>query len=152
VNLTLEIKDTVERSVDGRDLELTRFVYGVPGVDINVLAGKDGRVYLAEVPAQNATFVREGYEGLRKAPETDPLLSNATHEVKLDKAVGVPMRDGIKLSTEIYRPAGVEKAPVILVRTPYKKEMSELQARFYARRGYAFAIQDVRGRFGSPGV
>jgi hypothetical protein len=30
--------------------------------------------------------------------------------------------------------------------------MAELQARYYARRGYAFAVQDVRGRFGSPGV
>ena len=150
VSLFLEMKDRVERSAGGRDLELTRFVYGVAGVDILVLADQDGRVYLAEVPAQNATFVRESYEALRRPPETDPLLSKATHEVKLDKAVGVPMRDGIKLETDIYRPAGIEKAPV--VRTPYKKEMAELQARFYARRGYIAAIQDVRGRFGSPGV
>jgi len=41
---------------------------------------------------------------------------------------------------------------VILVRTPYKKEMLEVQGRFYARRGYAYAVQDCRGRFGSPGV
>ncbi len=40
---------------------------------------------------------------------------------------------------------------MILLRTPYKKEMEEFQARYYARRGYAFAIQDVRGRFGSEG-
>jgi len=63
----------------------------------------------------------------------------------------VPMRDGVKLATDIYLPLNVEKAPLILVRTPYKKEMSELQARYYARRGYAFAIQDTRGRFGSQG-
>jgi putative CocE/NonD family hydrolase len=66
--------------------------------------------------------------------------------------VSVPMRDGIKLSVDVYRPEGVEKAPVILVRTPYKKEMGELQARFHARRGYVFAVEDCRGRFGSGGV
>jgi len=64
----------------------------------------------------------------------------------------VPMRDGVKLVTDIYRPAGVEKAPVILVRTPYKKDLNEPQGRFYARRGYVYAVQDCRGRFGSAGT
>src|ERR1022692_736920 len=30
--------------------------------------------------------------------------------------------------------------------------MGEIQGRYYARRGYAVAIQDCRGRFGSEGV
>lgn len=30
--------------------------------------------------------------------------------------------------------------------------MNELQARFFARRGYVYAVQDCRGRFSSPGV
>ena len=62
------------------------------------------------------------------------------------------MRDEIELATDIYRPKAEGKFPVILVRTPYKKEMNELQAKFFARRGYVYAVQDCRGRFSSPGV
>jgi putative CocE/NonD family hydrolase len=40
---------------------------------------------------------------------------------------------------------------VILIRTPYAKGLEELSARFYARRGYVVAVQDVRGRFQSAG-
>jgi putative CocE/NonD family hydrolase len=62
------------------------------------------------------------------------------------------MRDGVRLATDIYRPVAAGTLPVILVRTPYKKEMSEIVGRFYARRGYAFAVQDCRGRFSSGGT
>ena len=41
------------------------------------------------------------------------------------------------------------KFPVILDRTPHKKERMEMRARFYARRGYVVVVQDTRGRFGS---
>ena len=61
------------------------------------------------------------------------------------------MRDGVLLATDLYLPAGAPKSPVILLRTPYKKEFIEIQARYYARRGYVFAAQDVRGRFASAG-
>jgi hypothetical protein len=36
-------------------------------------------------------------------------------------------------------------------RTPYKKDLMELEGRFWARRGYVYAVQDCRGRFGSQG-
>jgi hypothetical protein len=150
--VSLEYKDKVERSIGGKDVAFARFIYGVPGVDITVWVDADGKLYLADVPAQHAAYVREGYEALRREPVTDPLLSAARFEVKLERGVGVPMRDGIKLATDLYLPQGEGKFPVILVRTPYKKEMAELQARYYARRGYAFAVQDCRGRFGSPGI
>jgi hypothetical protein len=151
VDLKLEAKESSERSVGGKNLSLTKFIYSLPGVDIVVWADASGKMYLGEVAAQKAAFVREGYETLRKAEVTDPTLSAPKYEVTIDRAVSVPMRDGTKLSTDIYRPQGVEKAPVILVRTPYKKEMAEQQAKFYARRGYVYAVQDCRGRFGSPG-
>ena len=151
VTVSVERKQAVERTVGARDLSLTEWVYGVAGTDISVLADKDGRIYSGEIPVQPATFVREGYEALRKPPVEDPLISAAKYEVKVDSNVMLPMRDGVKLATDIYLPVGVEKAPLILVRTPYKKEMSELQGRYYARRGHAFAIQDTRGRFSSQG-
>jgi len=152
IEITLEAKEKIDRSVAGKDLSLTRFFFGAPGSDAYIYADDAGKVYLMEVPAQKAAFVREGYEALRKAEAVDKLLSAPQYEVQVDRGVSVPMRDGIKLAADVYRPQGVNKAPVVLVRTPYKKEMGELQARFYARRGYVFVVQDCRGRFGSGGV
>lgn len=152
IEITLEAKEKVDRSVGGKDLSLTRFTLSAPGSEASIFVDDNGKVYLMEVPAQKVTIVRQGYEALRKAETVDPLLSAPKYEVQVDSSVKVPMRDGIKLSADVYRPQGVDKAPVILVRTPYKKEMDEIQARYYARRGYVFVVQDCRGRFGSGGV
>lgn len=152
IGATLERTGEVDRAVAGRDLKFTRYAYGLAGTDINVWADADGKVYLADVPAQHAAYVRDGFEILRRHEESDPLISEPTHEVKVEPNVGVPMRDGVKLATDLYRPADVERSPVILIRTPYKKEMSGLQGSYYARRGYVVAVQDCRGRFGSPGT
>ena len=79
----------------------------------------------------------------------------------------VPMRDGVLLSTDIYLPEGVGPFPVLLERTPYDKRgtnhgdftRAEPEprskpeiARWFAEAGYAFVLQDCRGRFGSEGV
>lgn len=71
----------------------------------------------------------------------------------------VAMRDGVRLATDIYRPAvnGVPvetKLPVLLQRTPYNKEGAALvaQAQAFARHGYVVALQDERGAFHSEGV
>jgi putative CocE/NonD family hydrolase len=149
---TVERKKDIERTVAGQDLKLTEFACGLTGVDLSVWADSQGKVYLADVPAQHAAYIREGFEILRQAPETDPLVSKAVCKFKCERNVQVPMRDGIKLATNIYRPEGIDRAPVVLIRTPYKKEMSEIQGAFFARRGYAVAIQDCRGRFASAGT
>ncbi|MFH0982230.1 MAG: CocE/NonD family hydrolase [Planctomycetota bacterium] len=149
---SLERLDTVERSIGGRDVKFTRYRYGLPGVDVVLWTDDQSRLYLADVPAQHAAYVREGYELLRLTPETDPLLSKAQYEVTLEHGLGIPMRDGVALATDLYRPSGDGRFPVILARTPYQKEMAELQARYFARRGYVFAVQDCRGRFSSPGT
>jgi len=149
---SLEFKDKTERSVGGKDVAFSRYVYSLAGIDITIWVDAGAKLYLADVPQQHAAFVREGYEILRQAPASDPLLSAARYEVKVQSGVGVPMRDKLKLATDLYLPAGEGRFPVILVRTPYKKEMVELQARYYARRGYVVAVQDCRGRFSSPGV
>ncbi|HTE85879.1 MAG TPA: CocE/NonD family hydrolase [Dehalococcoidia bacterium] len=79
-------------------------------------------------------------------------------DVVWERDVMVAMRDGIRLATDIYRPAlngrAVERAfPVLLERTPYNKLRVDLisTARLFARRGYVVALQDVRGRFNSEG-
>jgi putative CocE/NonD family hydrolase len=151
LNVTIERKDAVERGVGGKDLKLTRYLLGLPGVDVTVWADAAGKVYLADVPSQSAAYVREGYEALRKAEVKDPLLSRPAFAVK-ETSARVPMRDGVKLATDVYRPEKDGKHPAILVRTPYKKEMGRLTGMYYARRGYAVAIQDCRGRFASEGA
>jgi putative CocE/NonD family hydrolase len=149
---TLERKDQVERSAAGKDLKLTRYLLALPGVEVTIWADSTGKVYLGDVPSQNAAYVREGYESLRKVEVKDPLLSQPVFKIKEEPNQRVAMRDGVKLATDVYRPEKDGKYPAILVRTPYKKDMSQLTGRFYARRGYAVAIQDCRGRFSSEGV
>lgn len=67
--------------------------------------------------------------------------------------VKVPMRDGIQLSTNVYRPNEPGKYPVLLRRTPYGNGgPGNSEAKFYVERGYVFVNQDTRGRFESEGV
>jgi putative CocE/NonD family hydrolase len=67
--------------------------------------------------------------------------------------VQVPMRDGTKLATDLYMPNGPGPFPVIVERTPYnKQDCKNRHAPYFAERGYAVLIQDVRGRFRSPGI
>ncbi len=150
-DITLERLETVERNVMGRYQEFTLYRYSLPGVDVIVWVDEDNRVVFGDVPAQHGAYVRDGYEALRITEETDTLVSRAEFDLTIDRDVRVPMRDGLELATDIYRPDANGTFPVILVRTPYKKEMNELEARFFARRGYVYAVQDCRGRFSSPG-
>ena len=71
---------------------------------------------------------------------------------KPTQTVMVPMRDGVKLATDVYLPDGEGPWPAILWRTPYGKGGAEGRARGANQRGYAFVAQDIRGRFGSEGV
>jgi len=150
-DLKLERLETVERTVMGKHQPFTLYRYGLPGVDVIVWVDGENRVVFGDVPAQHGAYVREGYEALMITEEADSLVSQPDFEVALDRNVGVPMRDGLELATDIYRPDAEGQFPVILVRTPYKKEMNELEAKFFARRGYVYAVQDCRGRFSSPG-
>jgi predicted acyl esterase len=63
----------------------------------------------------------------------------------------VPMRDGVRLATDVYLPADGKPAPVILMRTPYNKDHYRNVGRGRAAAGYAFVVQDTRGRFASQG-
>ncbi len=154
VTAEIEALEEVERVVHGRAAALTRFRLAVPGSEMTVWTDEDGRTLLFAVPAQSIRFVREGWEALdgeSGGDAEDPLLSAPVFDVAVERGVQVPMRDGVSLATDLYRPVGVERAPVILARTPYSRGPLELMARFYARRGYVFAAQDCRGCFDSPG-
>jgi putative CocE/NonD family hydrolase len=66
----------------------------------------------------------------------------------------VAMRDGIRLSTDLYLPEGDGPFPTVLMRTPYDNSnpATEQHARRLADDGYAVVTQDARGRFDSEGV
>lgn len=68
----------------------------------------------------------------------------------------MPMRDGVILRADLTLPAGVDRAPVILIRQPYGRKTPEMMleqtASFWARKGYACVVQDVRGKFSSDGI
>jgi uncharacterized protein len=67
--------------------------------------------------------------------------------------VKVPMRDGIRLSTNIYRPDQPGRFPVLLMRCPYGNGVSgEPDAYYFVRHGYVVAMQDTRGRYESEGI
>lgn len=63
------------------------------------------------------------------------------------------MRDGITLSTDVYLPLVDGAFPVVLTRTPYESLRDGFVERavHFARHGYAFVVQDVRGRYESDG-
>ena len=66
--------------------------------------------------------------------------------------VMVPMRDGVRLATTVYLPSGDGPWPVVLSRTPCSRERSGARSgERFIEHGFAFAIQDQRGRFGSEG-
>jgi len=78
----------------------------------------------------------------------------------IDQKVMMPMRDGIRLATDIYRPKTDDPVPIIFSRTPYNFNSyrdGELSTRTFSRayeavkRGYAYVVQNERGRFFSEG-
>ena len=71
----------------------------------------------------------------------------------VERGVAVPMRDGVRLSTDVYRPSRAGRFPTIIERTPYDRKRLEDRRilRDALRRGYAVVLQDVRGRYGSGG-
>ena len=78
--------------------------------------------------------------------------------ILIDKNVMVPMRDGVRLATDVYWLDGAAPAPVLLSRTPYDKEHALVGSTGVpfdilraVQAGYAVMIQDVRGRYGSEG-
>ncbi|WP_290813323.1 CocE/NonD family hydrolase [Halovivax sp.] len=87
------------------------------------------------------------------------MATDPEYAVHAELNVPVETRDGVRLATDIYRPADPntgepidEPKPALLDRTPYgKRGRMERHGEWYAERGYVVAIQDCRGRFDSEG-
>ena len=74
------------------------------------------------------------------------------HDYTLTPDVRVPMRDGVELLTDIYRPVG-KSLGTLLIRTLYGRAglITLLTARYYATHGYLVVNQSCRGTSGSGG-
>ncbi len=88
------------------------------------------------------------------------ILSKLQEIAIIDQKVMMPMRDGVRLSTDIYRPKTNQPVPVIFSKTPYNFNAwgdGEMRTGTYnaayeaVRRGYAYVVQNERGRFFSEG-
>lgn len=79
-------------------------------------------------------------------------LPAATTDFTVTRDVRVPMRDGVTLAADLYRPAG-RPAGTLLVRGPYGRGLALAMtlARVYAARGYQALFVSCRGTFGSGG-
>ncbi len=78
---------------------------------------------------------------------------SAQAQIEEQFQVRVPMRDGVHLSANVFRPAGTGRWPALLVRTPYGKgAVLTPHYRAFVEHGFALVIQDVRGRHDSEGV
>ncbi|MEX2282265.1 MAG: CocE/NonD family hydrolase [Gemmatimonadota bacterium] len=78
----------------------------------------------------------------------------------VERKVMLPMRDGVRLATDIYRPKTGAKVPVIFVKTPYNFNYWDVRngaprdggaALAAVKRGYAYVVQNERGKFFSEG-
>ncbi|MGB6604459.1 MAG: CocE/NonD family hydrolase [Steroidobacteraceae bacterium] len=113
-------------------------------------------------------FGLSGAHGARASSDDD---TAAAFDVILESNRRVPMRDGVRLATDVYRPARNGRPaeghfPAILERTPYGRNVTYFRditardplprtraevAAFYVRRGYVVVLQDCRGRHDSEG-
>jgi hypothetical protein len=73
--------------------------------------------------------------------------------VGVERDVAVPMRDGVALRADVWRPQGTGRFATLVYRTPYDKTSTSNGSlvRQAVARGYAVVVQDVRGRYASDG-
>jgi putative CocE/NonD family hydrolase len=90
----------------------------------------------------------------------DKILEELEEIAVLDEKVMMPMRDGKRLATDIYRPKGDGPFPIIFSRTPYnfnswgdgeRRTRTAQRALAAVKRGYAYVVQNERGRYFSEG-
>lgn len=92
--------------------------------------------------------------------QEDDVLSKLEEIAIIDQKIMVPMRDGIRLATDVYRPKTDQPVPIVFSRTPYnfnawrdgKPSTRTYRAAYEAvSRGFAYVVQNERGKFFSEG-
>ena len=112
-----------------------------------------------------ATLVR-AQQGTLTAQQRQQRI-DTEHELQslaiVERKVMMPMPDGVRLATDIYRPrtsGPASRVPIVFVRTPYNFNFwdvhngvpADMTAALTAvKRGYAYVVQNERGHFFSEG-
>lgn len=81
------------------------------------------------------------------------------YPIRVEKALRIPMADGLHLAADHYAPQTDDSLPTLLIRSPYGRgtaagvfgAMLAFFATLFAERGYHVLVQDTRGRFDSEG-
>ena len=81
------------------------------------------------------------------------LPAPATRDVVVARDLPVTMDDGVVLLADRYAPPGSDRAPTVLVRSPYGRRgaFGFLFGHLLAERGLQCVVQSIRGTFGSGG-
>ena len=113
----------------------------------------------AKIYGGNTELIAEVIDRLRKGRPRQPANPGETGAAAGKQTEMIEMRDGARLATDVYLPAGVSRAekrggiPAVLVRTPYNKDREQPAAvrwrDFLLDHGYAFVVQDMRGFYAS---
>ncbi|WP_162551069.1 CocE/NonD family hydrolase [Paenibacillus tepidiphilus] len=146
---------TYEAEIEGR--KLASQVWALRGGTALDLVTVNGEIIAFVAPNRYGIelIVKEGFEPLTPlAVYAEPLLSKPEYGVNDLGTYLVPMRDGVRLATDVYLPEGIEpgtKLPTIVVRTCYDRNGKKEIFMRWANRGYAVVNQDVRGRADSEG-
>ncbi|MET0307485.1 MAG: CocE/NonD family hydrolase [Sphingomonas sp.] len=94
------------------------------------------------------------------APQPAPAATPALTSGYVAQDVMIPMRDGVRLHAQVWRPKGAtEKLPIMMTRSPYGFTAERIDRGLSKNGGYAelaadkfiFVFEDIRGRFGSEG-
>ncbi len=94
--------------------------------------------------------------GSRSLQAQQEVLEELRQVAIIDEKIMVPIRDGVRLATDVFRPRTGERVPIIFSRTPYNFNAwrdREMTTRTYqsalraVRRGYAYVVQNERGKF-----
>jgi putative CocE/NonD family hydrolase len=133
---------------DGTIVATTYTHYGKDDVGCSIVSV---RFTIAEIdalarPAAGGGAVNTAVTAAAPAGSSEPPRGGGVETVM------VPMRDGVRLATDVYRDAAVDTAHVVLMRTPYDRTKVKAIADRFVKAGYVFVVQDCRGTRASEGV
>jgi putative CocE/NonD family hydrolase len=138
-----------------------KFQAGRRWPELELIAERGARSY-SEASRQPRRAARdEGETGVIRDPkgasldadlQTAASASPDLHEVSVERAVKIPMRDGTRLDATVWRPRAAGRYPVIIERVGYElMGRCRTNAEDFARHGYVFVGQNVRGIYASEG-
>lgn len=151
-----EKADDYIAEINGKQLRVERYVQHSGWYPLDFLVS-EGKI-VATIDNERhyiGLLVEDGWEAATpQAAMEDPLLSKPEYGMEFIGTEMIPMRDGVRLATDIYLPtqrkAG-QKFPTVLIRTCYNKLNTAVYFS-YVHYGYALVAQDTRGRELSEGL